>query len=55
LNGDKYQKLLSLSERRDYNRRKQAEYRRRKKQIMDEGQKAGAVQAINEGLTNRQG
>jgi len=50
LNGEKYRKLLSAAERKEYNRVKQAEYRKRKKTIEHDGACAGATQAINEGF-----
>lgn len=51
LNGEYYAKMLSYEERREYNKQKQAEYRKRRKDVVDSGAKAGAVAAINEGLT----
>lgn len=50
LNGEHYQRKLSYEERREYNRNKQAEYRKRKKESSLRGKLAGAGQAINEGL-----
>jgi hypothetical protein len=50
LNGERYSKLLSYEERKEYNRQKQAEYRRRRKEVKHEGGCAGAQQAIVDGL-----
>lgn len=50
LNGEKYRKLLSAAERKEYNRVKQTEYRKRRKTIEHDGACAGATQAINEGF-----
>lgn len=50
LNGEKYRKMLSETERREYQRQKQAEYRKRKKQVAHAGACEGAREAINEGL-----
>jgi hypothetical protein len=55
LNGDRYQKMLSYEERREYNRQKQAEYRRRKKVIIRDGACAGAQQAIKDGFAEAHG
>jgi len=52
LNGEYYRKLLSAAERKEYNRVKQAEYRKRKKTIEHDGACAGATQAINEGFAH---
>jgi hypothetical protein len=54
LNGEKYRMMLSLEERREYNRSKQAEYRKRKKEVTEEGARDGAQQAIVEGLKEYQ-
>lgn len=51
LNGEKYSKMLSYEERKEYQRFKQAEYRKRKKQIETEGACLGAQQAISDGLS----
>lgn len=50
LNGEKYAHLMGPEDRREYLRRKQAEYRKRKKELAREAKMAGAQQAINEGL-----
>lgn len=52
LNGEKYAKMLSLEERREYNRIKQAEYRKMKKEIGRKAQAEGATQAVVEALEN---
>mgnify|MGYP001616820541 CR=1 FL=1 len=50
LNGERYQKMLSVEERREYNAAKQREYRYRKKELALAAKREGAVQAINEGF-----
>lgn len=50
INGDYYQNKLSWKERKEYNRVKQAEYRKRKKQVQHDGACDGARQVINEGF-----
>lgn len=50
VNGEKYAKLLTYEERKEYNRQKQAEYRKRLKDVKDEGAKAGAGKALKEGF-----
>lgn len=50
LNGEKYNQKLSYEERKEYNRHKQAEYRKRKKDIAREGATDGAGQALTEGF-----
>lgn len=50
LNHAKYRQMMSKEERRDYNRLKQSEYRKRKKDAGLAGKQAGAQQAIKEGL-----
>lgn len=50
LNGEKYSRMLSKEERAEYNRNKQAEYRRRKKQLREGGAKDGAQRALTEGF-----
>lgn len=50
LNGEKYSKMLSLAERQEYNRQKQAEYRKRNKSLKYQAQCDGAKQAIKDGL-----
>jgi hypothetical protein len=42
--------MLSKEERREYNTAKQAEYRKRRKTVRDEGTMAGARTAIREGF-----
>lgn len=54
LNGEQYQKRLSYEERKEYQREKQAEYRKRKKMVGIEGAKEGARQAISEGFATTQ-
>lgn len=48
INGEHYAKKLSAAERAEYNRQKQAEYRKRKKEVANAGACAGATKAINE-------
>lgn len=48
LNGEKYRNLLSVTERNEYNRVKQAEYRLRKKQLTKKAKQAGGTQAVVE-------
>jgi hypothetical protein len=50
VNGAKYRDAMSADDRREYQRQKQAEYRRRKWANKQDGVKAGAQQAIKEGL-----
>ena len=50
LNGEPYRLKMSVEERREYKRLKQAEYRARKKAMAVEAQCEGARQAIREGL-----
>lgn len=50
LNGEKYRKLLSAEERREYLRIKQAEFRKRKKDLSHQAKCEGATDAINEGF-----
>ncbi len=50
LNGERYAKMLSYTERREYNRMKQAEYRKRRKEIKNEADKEGGRDAIHDGL-----
>ncbi len=50
LNGAKYAAMLSLEERREYQRTKQAEYRKRRKTNHDEAVSFGAQEAIKDGL-----
>lgn len=49
LNGEYYREKMSEDERREYQRAKQAEYRKRRKEIKLEGAKAGATEAIIDG------
>lgn len=51
LNGAAYSKMLSYEERKEYQRVKQAEYRKRKKGVEDEAKKDGATTAVTEGLS----
>lgn len=55
LNSEKYARMLSKEERREYNTAKQAEYRKRKKLVANSGASAGASKAIREGLEERPG
>lgn len=50
LNGERYQKMLSYEERKEYNRQKQAEYRRRKKDLRTQAQCEGAQAAMVDGF-----
>lgn len=50
LNHEKYRSMMGLEERREYQRIKQAEYRRRRRQNKEGAQKNGAQQAIAEGF-----
>lgn len=50
VSGDKYQKMLSVEERREYQRVKQAEYRKRRKSSRHSAQTSGAKKAIEDGL-----
>lgn len=50
LNGERYQKMLSYEERKEYNCQKQAEYRRRKKDLRTQAQCDGAQAAIVDGF-----
>lgn len=50
LNGEKYRDKLSLEERKEYKRTKEAEYRKRRKHLNGQAQKEGATQAVKEGL-----
>lgn len=54
LNGEQYQKRLSYEERKEYQRQKQAEYRRRKKGLAHDAQCEGAQAAIADGLADLQ-
>ncbi len=53
LNGAKYRSKLSVEDRREYQRNKQAEYRKRKATLVDDARKAGAKQAIRDGTKER--
>lgn len=48
VSGAKYRDMLSLEERREYQRQWQSEYRKRKKDSAQDGSKSGATQAIKE-------
>lgn len=50
LNHGKYRSMLSAQERREYNRVKQAEYRKRRREFRHEAGCNGAVEAIGDGL-----
>lgn len=50
LNGEKYRSKMNDDERREYQRNKQAEYRKRKKTIKAQGKEDGANQALAEGM-----
>lgn len=53
LNGEKYARMLTKEERREYQRNKQAEYRKRKKQVANAGAKAGARKALSDGIAEQ--
>lgn len=50
INGEYYARKLNESERREYKRQKQSEYRKRKKDVSGAGRRAGASQAIRDGF-----
>lgn len=50
LNGEYYRTLMSIDERREYNRLKQAEYRKRRKSLKAKAETEGAKEAIRDGL-----
>lgn len=50
LNHGKYRDMLSAEERREYFKSKQAEYRKRKKAVKNDGACDGAIQALREGF-----
>lgn len=50
LNGEYYRQKMSVDERREYQRQWQSEHRKRKKDLSNDGRKAGAKQAIQEGF-----
>jgi hypothetical protein len=52
LNGEKYKKMLSREDRLEYQRRKQSEYRKRRKGVGGDGAINGARMAIREGFEN---
>jgi hypothetical protein len=52
LNHGKYRNMLSYNDRREYQRVKQAEYRKRRKQVKERAERDGAEQAIREGMEN---
>lgn len=52
MNGERYSKMLSYEERKEYNRAKQAEYRKRKKEVKEAGSIAGARTALKEGFAH---
>lgn len=52
LNGEKYSRMLSAEERREYQRVKQAEYRSRRRVIKRSAQIEGSTQAVNDGLAD---
>lgn len=52
---ESYQGIRNADDRRAYNASKQREYRARKKGVIFEGAKAGARQAISEGLAQANG
>jgi hypothetical protein len=51
LNHAKYRDMMSTQDRREYQRVKQAEYRKRRKSVRHNGQCDGAQEAIADGLT----
>jgi hypothetical protein len=55
LNHDKYRRMMSAEDRREYQRKYHQEYRKRKKEAGEEGVKGGARQAIKEGLAGSNG
>lgn len=50
LNGEKYRRMMSAEERKDYKRKWQDEYRKRRKTVARDEACAGAVAAIADGL-----
>lgn len=50
LNGEFYRSMMRAANRREYQRVKQKEYRKRKKEILNQAGCEGAQQAINEGF-----
>lgn len=50
INGAYYQNKLSWNDRREYNRVKQAEYRKRRKDLRERAQREGARAAIDQGI-----
>jgi hypothetical protein len=55
LNHEKYRRLMSAEDRREYQRKYHQEYRKRKKEAGEDGVKGGARQAIKEGLAGSNG
>jgi len=53
VSGAKYRDLMNREERLEYKRKKQAEYRARKKTLVEDARKAGAKLAIKDGLQER--
>jgi hypothetical protein len=55
LNGEKYARSMSADERKEYQRVKQAEYRKRKRDALHQAGCEGAQQAIKEGFEESNG
>lgn len=55
LNHAKYREMMSLEDRREYQRLKQAEYRKRRKEMKREARCEGAAEAIADGLAEDNG
>ncbi len=55
VNGQKYRDTLTAEDRREYQRVKQAEYRKRKKDVGNAGAKDGSRKALNEGFQHYNG
>lgn len=52
LNHGKYRDLMSAEQVREYNRVRQAEYRKRRKDVRIKAKQSGAGEALNEGLAD---
>lgn len=52
VSGEYYSRKLDYAERREYNRNKQAEYRKRHKTNSDTAKRDGARQALNDGFNS---
>ena len=53
LNGEKYRQKMGEAERREYQRVKQAEYRKRRKEVKHKAQCEGAQEAISDGFKDQ--